>query len=126
MCHAGARGGAKEQEVDMVDFLFRKWYEMHHPIISRFNETLNSVIMNMQIPERIETVLERIDFDPAIFAHAILSAVSFRPHRELMEALSDVPREVIELLGFGLETIPQELVLVDNPKSIHAQELLNA
>ena len=61
----------------------------------------------MQIPERIENVLERIDFDPAIFAHAILSAVTFGPHIELMGALSDVPREVIELLGFGLETIPQ-------------------
>jgi hypothetical protein len=88
--------------VEIVDFLLKKWHEIHRPIISRFNDTLNSVMTDIQIPERIETVLNNIDFDPAVLAHSILSAASFRPHGELMEAISDVPIEISVLLGFGL------------------------
>lgn len=105
--HRGDRGGANQHEVDMIDFLLRKWYEMHRPIILRFKDTLNSCFTDMQIPERIETVLKRIDIDPAVFAHAILSAVTFRSRRELRDTISDVPIEVRELLGFGLVRIQQ-------------------
>lgn len=102
MRNARAHGGAKKHEVEIVDFLLKKWHEIHRPIISRFNDTLNSVMTDIQIPERIETVLNNIDFDPAVLAHSILSAASFRPHGELMEAISDVPIEISVLLGFGL------------------------
>ena len=99
MCSAGTIDRAKEHQVDIVDFLLKKWHEMHRPIISRFNDTLNSVMTDIQIPERLETVLNNVDFDPAVLAHAILSDAG--TSRSFDDFLQDVPIAVIELLGFS-------------------------